>query len=401
MVKGGDGCGRRRLTASVMLAPMARRLVLFAALALALAAVAVPATADAATTNARFMTRNVYLGASLTPGLQATSLAQLYEAAGAIFAEVKANKFGVRRKGLAAEIINKDPHLVGIQEGATWRTKPCDQPFTEGTIVFNFVKGLLTQLNSGKQRYRLVIAKPEFNFQIYADLDQNPETTTEGCPSGTEKILQLTMRDAIFAKVGVTTLNPKAGTFGTLLQVKVAGLGVDVTRGWTSTDAKIGNSKQFRFVNTHLEAFDNQASNHTNKNTDVGNGQVRAAQAAELFAQGGPAGPAFPRVVLLGDLNSDKNTPQKPGDGLAHKALLNNGFAERSTSNPFGCCLNSSLLTANGGGAVSDFDHKVDHIMARPGNLFTLLDSKVSGRQPVNGFWNSDHAGLYSKIEIP
>jgi hypothetical protein len=29
-----------------------------------------------------------------------------------------------------------------------------------------------------------------------------------------------------------------------------------------------------------------------------------------------------------------------------------------------------------------------------------LLNSSVSGLAPVNGFWNSDHAGVYSKLRI-
>ena len=400
MVERGGGTGAGRLTGSAMLRAMARRLALVAALALA--AIPMAAGSADASTKARFMTRNLYLGADLTPGIQSKNLDELYVAAGKIYNQVKANKFGVRAKGLAAEIVKKDPHLVGLQESALWRTAPCTSPSTQ-TNAFNYTKGLLGQLNKDKPRYHLAVSKQEFDFAYYADTDENKETTGTGCPaaSGGDIIVRLTMRDVILAKNGVTTSHPKSGTFDTLLQVNVGGVKVNVIRGWTAVDAKIGTSKGFRFVNTHLEAFDNTAKNHTNKDTDVGNGRIRLAQAKELFAPGGPAGPALPRVILVGDLNSDKNTPQKPGDGLAHSALLNNGFFERSTSNPFGCCLNSALLTVNGGGAVSDFDHKVDHIMSRPGDTITLNSSAVTGRQPVNGFWDSDHAGLFSTLQIP
>ena len=95
----------------------------------------------------------------------------------------------------------------------------------------------------------------------------------------------------------------------------------DVTRGWTSVDAKVRNAPKIRFVNTHLEAFDNQPSNHTNQGTDVGNGVVRWAQAKELIATGGPATGSLP-VILVGDLNSDVRTPIKPGDEAAHRSLL-------------------------------------------------------------------------------
>ena len=156
---------------------------------------------------------------------------------------------------------------------------------------------------------------------------------------------------------------------------------------------------KFRFVNTHLEAFDNQTSNSTNQSTTVGNGRVREAQAKELIAPGGPATGSLP-VVLLGDLNSDTRTPIKPGDQLADGALLRAGFKERSTYNPLGCCLNSSVITEDGGGSVSDFDHKVDHVMTDDPTHVGLFNSTITGRSPVNGFWDSDHAGVSSVLNF-
>jgi hypothetical protein len=51
----------------------------------------------------RVMTRNLYLGADLTPGLEAKSLSDLNDAAGEIFNQVKENDFPVRAKGLARD----------------------------------------------------------------------------------------------------------------------------------------------------------------------------------------------------------------------------------------------------------------------------------------------------------
>src|SRR2546422_11720905 len=44
---------------------------------------------------------------------------------------------------------------------------------------------------------------------------------------------------------------------------------------------------------------------------DVGNGQIRQAQAQELVGKGGPASGRLP-VILVGDLNSDVRTQVKP-----------------------------------------------------------------------------------------
>jgi len=208
------------------------------------------------------------------------------------------------------------------------------------------------------------------------------------------------MRDAILARRGhVKTSRAKSATFDTLLQVSPAGVSIDVTRGWTAVDALVGGRK-FRFVNTHLEAFDNQPSNHTNKGTDVTNGQIREAQAKELIRARGPATGKLP-VILLGDLNSDTKTEVKPGDGLAYRALLGAGFAERATDRPLGCCLNADVLKVSAGGKAGDLDHKVDHVMTDAPKKVKLVNSTVTGRKPVNGFWDSDHAGLFSTLSLP
>ena len=360
----------------------------------AVAMLAAPARSQAAgNSKVSVMTRNVYLGADPSPGIAAQNFNELKDAAGTILNQVDQNNFPVRAKGLAKEILQKRPALVGLQEAALWRTAPCGSPFIPPqatTVRYDYIQLLLNRLGPN---YRLVVSQPEFDFETPANTDHSPD---HSCDINA----RLTMRDAILKRVGtdVVTRNPGKGHFDTLLQEPVSGVPVDVTRGWTNIDARVGGSGWFRFVDTHLEAFDNQQSNHTNQNTDVGNGQVRLAQAQQLVAPGGPATGPLP-VVLVGDLNSDVKTALKPGDGKANQALLQSGFRERSTSDPLSCCLNTALLTyPGGGGQVSDFDHKVDHIMTNDPQHVGLVNSAVTGRQPINGFWDSDHAGLFSTL---
>ena len=85
-------------------------------------------------------------------GTSATSLQELANAAGLISNQVDANKFDVRAKGLAQEILNQNPDLVGIQEGALWRQAPCsDNPLdltaTQVRPAGNFLGLLLNELN--------------------------------------------------------------------------------------------------------------------------------------------------------------------------------------------------------------------------------------------------------------
>ena len=94
--------------------------------ALAAIAAVAPATSQA---NVKVMSRNLYLGADLTPGTNATSFQGLVNAAGQILHQVDQNDFRIRAKVLAHEILNQNPDLVGLQEGALWRKAPCtDNP---------------------------------------------------------------------------------------------------------------------------------------------------------------------------------------------------------------------------------------------------------------------------------
>ena len=380
------------------------RLIRLTLLVTAFAVIAAfPATAMAKPGDVKVMSRNVYLGADLGPGTSAGSLQELVNAAGVILGEVDTNDFSVRAKGLAAEIRGRNPHLVGLQEVALWRTAPCTGspiPPSATTVRWDFLRLLMRELNRGKKRYRVAISQPEFDFEVYVNQDGDEQTAAPGCPLGSELNGRLTMRDVILVRRGgVRTTRARGGTFDTLLQVRPGGVPVNITRGWTRVDARVRGAGRFRFVNTHLEAFDNQASNMTNDGQTVGNGEVREQQARELIARGGPARSSG-RVILLGDLNSDVRTEVRPGDSLAYRALLAAGFRERSTSQIMSCCLETSLMPVSGGGAFSDFDHIVDHVMTNSPKRVRFRRGAVTGRAPVDGFWNSDHAGLYSVLSL-
>lgn len=188
---------------------------------------------------------------------------------------------------------------------------------------------------------------------------------------------------------GVVTSNPSSGNFVNPLIVKVAGsTEIAVTRGWTAVDAKVRGSKKFHFVNSHLEAFDNEAEYPS----------IRAKQAGELVAPGGPATSKLP-VVLLGDFNSDVKTEVKPGDGQAYRVLKQAGFRERATTKKRTCCLETTYDLKTGGGK-KEFDHTVDHVMTDAPKTVKLVRSEVTGQTKNNGYWDSDHAGLFSSLLI-
>lgn len=382
-----------------------------ALLAAALLLAAIPAAAGAKGKDrgkgheARVMTRNLYLGADLAPAIGASGLEAFTEATGQILREVTANDFPVRAKGLAREILKKKPDLVGLQEVALWRTGPPSlevflnsgaKPTAE-TVRYDYLKELLAQLNKGKGKggkgkphYRVAVSQNEFDFEAPANENGVTGDGPNGAIANAEINGRLTMRDVILVRrgAGIKVKRPKAGNFANLLTVSVSGVQLQVTRGWTAIDVKVRGSHMFRFVNTHLEAFDPASEVPS----------IRAKQAAELVAPGGPATSKLP-VVLVGDLNSDDDTVE-PGNRQAYETLVAAGMRERSTDEPLSCCLKSSLLAVGAGGSVADFDHQVDHVMTRDPKQVKLKASYVTGRQPLNGFWDSDHAGLFSALRF-
>jgi hypothetical protein len=329
------------------------------------------------------MTRNLYLGADLAPVIAAENTEQVVTASGAVLRDVVANDFPTRAKGLAHEILEQKPDLVGLQEVAYWQTTPITP--AGKAITIDYLELLLNQLNKGPDRYEVVVVQNEFGTETPADFNGVAGDGPGGELANAEVLGKLQMRDVILARTGagVHTWNASGGNFNTLLELSVGGQPVAVKRGWTATDAQVRGSRPFHFVNTHLEAF---------------HPLVRAAQASELVAPGGPATSNLP-VVLVGDLNSDDDTVAG-ADQLAYQALLAAGLVERSTNNPLGCCLNSSLLAEGAGGSVADFDHQVDHVMTNDPAGITLERSEVTGLLPVNGFWDSDHAGLFSALRF-
>lgn len=340
------------------------------------------------------MTRNLYLGANLTPAIGAETPEQLGAANGQILREVVANEFPLRAKGLAAEILEQEPDLVGLQEVARWTTTPLNPK--AANIQYDYLAELMAELNAGKGKggkgkpqYEVVVVQEEFDLEAPGDYNGvEGDGPLPGFPNS-ELLGRLTMRDVILAKrgAGVRTWNEGGGNFEALQAIDILGQPLFIKRGWTQVDAKVRGSKPFRFVNTHLEAF---------------NPLIRLEQAEELVDGSGPATSELP-VVLVGDINSDDDTVEFP-DTLAYDFLLGAGMVSLSTDEPLSCCLDSSLLEVEAaeeaGAGIADFDHQVDHIMTRDPETVTLQSSTVTGLTPVNGFWNSDHAGVFSALRF-
>ena len=342
----------------------------------------------------KVMTRNVFLGADLGPALNAGSAQEFIAANGAILREVDQTDFPRRAIGLAGEIAEKKPDLVGLQEVAWWRTNPTpgapaqgeSGQFTAFDTKYDFLALLQAQLDARGLDYKTAVVKSEFDFEAPTDYDNNPNTGL----AGGEIQGRLTMRDVILvnqdSKVNVKAKNPQTGSFKALFTPTIAGIQVPVTRGWTAVDVTATKGKgkkeskvKFRFVNSHFEAFDDETQRPS----------IRAQQAAELLA--GPASPK--RTIILGDFNSDVPGVQ-PGDEQAYQTLLDGGFTKADLDTPTTCCINDLFAPTN------TFDHQVDHVMTNMGKKVKLVNSSGTGLTPVNGIYSSDHAGVFSTLKV-
>ena len=68
------------------------------------------------------MTRNLYLGADLSPALVARDTPTFLEAVAGVYAASRETKFEIRAEAIADEIKTKDPDLIGLQEVSRWKT---------------------------------------------------------------------------------------------------------------------------------------------------------------------------------------------------------------------------------------------------------------------------------------
>jgi len=356
---------------------------------------ALPAAADAAAVpggpKVTVMTRNVFLGADLGPALSATTLDGAVDGGGVIWNELLSTNFPERAVPLAREIKASDADLVGLQEVALWRQQiPSDlgaPPTGVGALAtevkFDFLDLLMKELAAIGARYEVAGIQQEFDAELPVDLDGSNATGSP--PFGAELDGRLTMRDVILHKIDskVAVSQPAAGANYTARFVPLVGgvIPLPVKRGWLSVEATTVGHRQFRFVNTHLEAF--------------GEDTIREAQAKELFAPGGPLD-TQKQVVLVGDLNSGTEARDNihGTDQLAYSALLGFGMTENGTVQS--CCY-SSLFDP-----TQVFDHTVDHVMTKPAlktHKAYITGNDASQRTP-SGLWPSDHGGVVSTVEV-
>lgn len=314
------------------------------------------------------MTRNLFLGADLTPAYEALGSgggAALPAAVAATFnpgeppGAVQRTAFATRARALAREIEAARPDLIGVQEAAAWRTRGLGG---DGEVtVDDHLAALEAELARLGLPYRRVVTAEAGDVEL---------------PSAAGIAVGLTNRLAILAREGGPRLSdPRRGSFAGMLPIRTPLGTVGLARGWASIDAELAGTR-VRFITTHLEVTSKPLA-----------AEAQLAQADELLA--GPAA-TDGAVVIAGDFNA------RPGSA-GYERFRAAGFEDAwTTANPdgpegFTCC--HTMPLDNPGDRLT---RRIDLILMR--GPITAVEAFVVGEFEA-GRWSSDHAGVVARLQ--
>ena len=355
------------------------------------------------------MTQNQYLGADLAPLLTAPTAEAFNAALVAALEQVAANDFDARAQALAANIGERNPDLVALQE--VWfffcvdlepstPDEGCDNPRIAGAFGDHLVPTLAALSNQGT---------------TYVPKAQVTNLNLPGIPfkiDGFPAALVAMDRDVILARAGLEAhkvdfecegqKSYDGCNFETALEVPTPFSEIPllrIERGFVGVDVTL-NGQDYRFVNTHLEVFEPDPTNPLSRS-------IQMFQAQELLATL-EATPLEGYLIVAGDFNSSPtHTPLDTPYGPIvppYQQFLGNYFSDvwtlREDANPGAtCCQAADLL------------NKQPNLFERIDMIFTLdlplevkkahvLGAKVGDKTPPpgQGLWPSDHGSVVAEI---
>lgn len=358
----------------------------------------------------KVMTQNQYLGADLTPIIEAGSDVEFNLAMVKALTDVANNNYPERVQALADSILDRQPHLVALQEMYAYR---CVDLFNTGLCE---TPGLSTAFND---HLELTLAALGDEYEVAA-LVQNlslepPVLPIPGIPVVLDALLppvfiQVIDRDVILARHDVTTAAVDFGcnrpsvdgcNYNAVAPVEVGGLPINIERGFVAVDATIGGVP-YRFVNTHLEI---------KQLGDEPDGAIpQPAQATELWLSLLGNFDPTKRYIVAGDFNSAPVDVSPLGVPTAYQQL-SGGVLINGTPLPFGLTDTWNLRPGNPDGftccelgdlsnAPSQLHERVDIVFAFPTPSTVksnVLDAEVDDKT-LSGLWPSDHASVIAEL---
>lgn len=363
----------------------------------------------AAAADIQVMTQNQYLGGDIGPIIATAGTDQFNAAVVAALQQVSASRTPERIQALAREVLERKPHLVGLQEvwsfvclpaGPTPPGYGCDDPSIRN--AFNDHLGRTMTALGGA--YDDVAQVTNLNLQSFG--------TYPGIPffiNDVPAFLQVTDRDVILA---ISEGGVAAGAVPVDFDCRPDGQGgaldsddgcnyqfvVDlaligrIERGFVGVDVNV-NGRAVRFVNTHLETRDGPIPPI-----------VQAAQMAELLEHVATT-PTATTLILAGDFNSDPAETWPAVDvPTPYWLAVGLGFYDVWALRPgnvagLTCCQRADLRNM-----PSQLSQRIDHLFVREMPA-RVNDARVLGGTANyklmphgRGLWPSDHAAVAATL---
>jgi hypothetical protein len=338
------------------------------------------------------MTINLFIGAEIQSLADAPDLDAFLEGVEDALDQMAANDFTERAEALAALIVEKNPHLIGLQE--VYDITSLDPGLNGSPPFLNYLDELKEELSAQGACYD--------DVATVINLDFGPIPLPSYGP------VSITDRDVILARCGVETqvVNPilfcppdRQSMDGCNYQVvAVANTPVGpiaFQRGYVSVDTPYG-----LFFNTHLEV---RFPDSDNSDSAI----VQAAQAFELISVLNALGG---RVIVVGDINSSpEHSPIfspvydwiMPPYMQFVDDIVGAGYEDAWTLRPgkpngFTCCYDEDLSIA------ADLYERIDMVFSN--ELPSRVKANVVGNdeavQTPSGLWPSDHAGVVVRMNF-
>ena len=317
------------------------------------------------------MTRNLYLGASLTAAVAATRPADFLAAVATAYGKAQFTDFPARAVAVAEEIATDEPDVIGLQEVTKWETSGPGVPPSQ-----DFLAILQTAMADRGLHYE--VASTSDNADI------GPVPLVVPCASTVVGACTVTLKDRDVLLVNSDTRglrwgNARHGNYVAQQRFTPPIKGaepVSFNRGWVSVDARY-RGERIHVASTHLETAAAE--------------DVQEAQAAEFLA-----GPARGRGtdLALGDFNSAAD-----GSTTDTYAALTDQFRDawRGNDDPGVTCCQDPTLT----NSTSQLGIRVDLILSRRGAK--PVEAHRVGTAPFRAsppFWPSDHAGVVATFRL-
>ncbi len=292
--------------------------------------------------------------------------------------DVRASDPQGRAEAIARQIAATRPHLVSLQEVATWSTGPTKDNLT---MEFDFLQLLLDALAAQGVPYTPVASLTHFDVTLPSSLGYLRNTWRVAILARAD----LQPEDFPFTNVQTAPWSPSA-----TLSYRLPALDNSVDcpvpltgslcvmpfpRGWASADVTY-RGKQFRFIGAHLES--RSASRNIREGLELLNG---------------PASTALP-VIIAADLNCDLSNPSDTKYPTCVN-VLNAGFIDAwSAANPFVPGYTRDL---------PNMTMRSDYVMIR--SLFGVPAAALVGEEigdmTATGLWPSDHCGVVVRLDRP